>query len=159
MNQVTRNYKDEIAELASPVIESERMELVDLECLKIKSRWLVRLYIDKDGGVTLDDCAQISREIGDVLDIHDIPPGPYTLEVSSPGLNRPLVKDADFLKYQGFMARLRLRDKLNGARNFRGRLAGYLEEAGEKIIILDVEGKMIRIPKNVLDKAKLEYEL
>jgi ribosome maturation factor RimP len=158
MNQATRTYKEKIAKLVEPVIESEKMELVDLECLKMQSRWLVRVYIDKDGGVTFDDCTQISHQMGDLLDIYDIPPGPYTLEVSSPGLDRPLVKDVDFVRYQGHLVRIRLREKMDGAKNFRGRLLEYLEDAGEKIIVLDVEGKIVRIPKDALDKAKLEYE-
>jgi len=64
----------------------------------MKSRWLVRIYMDREeGGVTVDDCALISHQLGDLLDVHDVPPGPYTLEVSSPGLDRPLSRDKDFL--------------------------------------------------------------
>jgi ribosome maturation factor RimP len=158
MNQATQTYKEKIAQLVEPIIESEKMELVDLECLKMQSRWLVRLYIDKVGGVTLDDCTQISHQVGDFLDIHNIPPAPYTLEVSSPGLNRPLVKDLDFMRYQGHLVRIRLREKIEGIKNFRGRLIGFSEEEGKKFIVLDVEGKIFRIPKDALNKANLEYE-
>ena len=156
--KLSDDEEEKIEKLIEPIIESEKKELVDLECLKMKSRWVVRVYIDKAGGVTLDDCAEISHQLGDVLDIHDVPPGPYTLEVSSPGLDRPLVKDGDFVRYQGRLVKIRLREKIEGAKNFRGRLVGFLEEEGRKMVVLDVEGKIFRIPKEVLNKANLEYE-
>ena len=158
MDQAIQTYKEKIKMLIEPIIESEKMELVDLECLKVKSRWVVRVYIDKCGGVTLDDCAEISHQVGDFLDIHDVPPGPYTLEVSSPGLDRPLVKDGDFVRYQGHLVKIRFREKMEGAKNFRGRLVGFLEEEGRKTVVLDVEGKIFHIPKEMLNKANLEYE-
>jgi ribosome maturation factor RimP len=159
MNQAHTTYKEKIEWLIKPLVESENMELVNVECLRMKSRWLVRVYIDKEGGVTLGDCTEISHQVGDVLDIHDIPPGPYTLEVSSPGLDRPLVKDADFLKYRGHLVRVRLREKAEGSRNLRGRLMDFQEEDGKKILVLEVEGKTFRIPKENLVRANLVYEL
>jgi ribosome maturation factor RimP len=78
-------YREEIIGLIEPVIESEGLELVELECLRMKTRWLVRIFIDREGGATLDDCASISHQAGDLLNVHDLPPGPYTLEVSTPG--------------------------------------------------------------------------
>ncbi len=158
MNRAPAVYKEKIEGLIQPLIESENMELVQVECLRMKSRWLVRVYIDKEGGVTLDDCSEISHQIGDLLDIHDVPPGPYTLEVSSPGLDRPLVKDGDFVKYRGRLVRVRLREKAEGSRNLRGRLVDLQEEEGRKILVLDVEGKTFRIPKENLVRANLEYE-
>ena len=100
-----QGYQDRIKELIGPAIESESMELVDVECLKMNTRWLVRLFIDKERGVTLDDCQKISHLVGDILDVHEMPPGPYTLEVSSPGLDRPLTRDKDFLEIQGAESR------------------------------------------------------
>ncbi|MBA4423155.1 MAG: ribosome maturation factor, partial [Syntrophus sp. (in: bacteria)] len=83
--------EEQIRQLAEPVLASVGMELIQVECLKMKTRWVVRIYMDREqGGVTLDDCALISNQLGDLLDVHDVPPGPYTLEVSSPGLDRPL---------------------------------------------------------------------
>ncbi len=119
MNVSTPAYKEKIEQLILPVIEAENMELVDVECLKMKSRWLVRIYVDKEGGVTIDDCSNISRQVGDILDVHDTPPGSYTLEVSSPGLDRPLVRDVDFLKALGRMITVRLREKMEGSKNFQ----------------------------------------
>ena len=78
------------------MIESEGMEIVDVECLKMKFRWLVRIYIDKEEGVTIADCSEISKQAGDSLDVYDVLPGSYTLEVSSPGLDRSLTRDKDF---------------------------------------------------------------
>jgi ribosome maturation factor RimP len=158
MNQATYTYKEKIEELILPVIEADKMELVDVECLKMKSRWLVRIYVDKEGGVTLDDCSNVSHQIGDILDVHDVPPGSYTLEVSSPGLDRPLVRDGDFSKVLGRMVKVRLREKMEGSKNFRGRLAGFTEEEGRKILILDVDGRTFRMPREMVVKANLVYE-
>jgi len=156
---VQRAYEERIRELAEPVAEAEGMELVAVECLKMKSRWLVRLYLDKEGGVTLGDCAVVSNQVGDILDVHDVPPGPYTLEVSSPGLDRPLVRDKDFLKYRGAEVSVRLDEKLEGSRNFRGVLLDYIEEDGKKMLLIDVSGTIRRIPREKVAKAHLEYKL
>ena len=156
---MSKPYREKIIELIEPVIESEDMEIVDVQCLRMKTRWLVRLYIDKEGGVTIDDCTNVSHQLGDLLDVYDMPPGPYTLEVSSPGLDRPLARDKDFIRYKGSKIRVRLTDKIEGSRNFRGTLEDFLEENGVKIIILDVDGKQYRIPKESVAKANLEYEL
>jgi ribosome maturation factor RimP len=97
--------------------------------------------------------------VGDLLDVYEMPPGPYTLEVSSPGLDRPLARDKDFIRYKGSKIRVRLTGKIEGIWNFRGTLEDFLEENGEKIIILAVDGKKYRIPKESVAKAHLEYEL
>ncbi|MBE9545906.1 MAG: ribosome maturation factor RimP [Proteobacteria bacterium] len=141
-----------------PVIESEDMELVDVECLKMKSRWLVRIYMDKEGGITLDDCSEISNQVGDLLDIHEAPPGPYILEVSSPGLDRPLAREKDFIKYRGHKIKVKVRDSLDGKKIFRGKLVDFLDEDGEKILVIDAKGNTYRIPRETVVKANLEYE-
>jgi ribosome maturation factor RimP len=153
-----RDYRKIIQELIEPAISAEKMEVVEVECLKMKTRWLVRIYIDKEGGVTLDDCRNISRLAGDILDVHEIPPGPYTLEVSSPGLDRPLTRDKDFARFTGEKIAVKTKEKIEGSRNFRGILVGYEEEAGEKTVVLDIEGKTLRIPQNNILKAHLEYQ-
>jgi ribosome maturation factor RimP len=89
-----------------------------------KARTL-RIYLDKPGGVTLDDCATVSREVGTILDVEDvIPGGQYTLEVSSPGLDRKLTKTADYERFAGSLVKLQTREAVNGSRNFQGRLQG-----------------------------------
>ena len=107
----------------------------------------------------MDDCAVISAQLGDILDVHDIPAGPYTLEVSSPGLDRPLVKDKDFCKYQGSKVRISLRAKREGNRNFVGVLTDYRKEGDTMVIVLEVAGRTYVIPREEVAKANLEYEL
>ena len=158
MADANRPYEEKIRQLAEPLLAEEGMEIVLVECLRMKSRWLVRLYIDKEGGVTLNDCSAISHQLGDILDVHDIPRGSYTLEVSSPGLDRPLTRDKDFIKYTGSKVRITVGAKMEGIRNFRGKLIDYLEENGEKILLIEVDGRMYRIPKKEVTKARLDYE-
>ncbi|HET6459340.1 MAG TPA: ribosome maturation factor RimP [Syntrophales bacterium] len=152
-------YRDKIRRLIEPVIESEGMEIIDLECLKMKYRWLVRIYIDKERGVTINDCSEISKQVGDVLDVYDVLPGAYTLEVSSPGLNRPLTRDKDFIKYRGSTVRIKTGEKLDGVKNFHGILNDYLDENGMKTLIVDVSGKVYHIPRDMVVKAHLVYEI
>jgi len=151
--------EEQIRQLAEPVLASTGMELVQVECLRMKARWVVRIYIDREkGGVTLDDCALISNQLGDLLDVHDVPPGPYTLEVSSPGLDRPLQRDKDFLKYRGSRIDLHLREKIDGRRHFRGELTDYEEGEGGNILVVRIAGKTYRIPREAVLKANLVYE-
>ncbi|MBW2594431.1 MAG: ribosome maturation factor RimP [Deltaproteobacteria bacterium] len=158
MDCSTQSYREKIMELVDPVVESEQMELVDVECLKGQSSWMVRIYIDREGGVTLDDCAGISGEIGDLLDINEIPPGPYNLEISSPGLDRPLARDRDFIRYAGHRVRINVAEKIDKRRNFKGRLVDFVEKDGELVLVVDVEGKIYNIPRNMVVKANLQYE-
>ena len=153
-------HEEQIRQLAEPLLASGGMELVQVECLKMKSRWLVRIYMDREeGGVTLDDCALISNQLGDLLDVHDVPPGSYTLEVSSPGLDRPLHRDKDFLKYRGARINLRLEEKIEGQRHVRGELLDYEDGDDGKILVVKADGKTFRIPRETVAKANLEYEL
>jgi ribosome maturation factor RimP len=152
--------EQQIRELAEPVLASVGLELVQVECLKMKARWVVRIYMDrKEGGVTLDDCALISNQLGDLLDVHDVPPGPYTLEVSSPGLDRPLQRDEDFLKYRGSRINVRVKEKIDGRRHFCGVMTDYEDGEGGKVLVVTVGGKTYRIPREAMVKANLVYEL
>jgi ribosome maturation factor RimP len=153
-------HEERIWQLAEPLLASAGMELVHVECLKMKTRWLVRIYMDREeGGVTVDDCALISHQLGDLLDVHDVPPGPYTLEVSSPGLDRPLHRDKDFLKYRGSRINLRLDSKIDGRRHFRGELVDYEDDENGKVIVVRDAGQIFRIPREAVAKANLEYAL
>lgn len=154
-----QTHAEQIRQLAEPLLTSEGMELILVECLKMRTHWLVRIYMDREGGVTVDDCAKISTQLGDLLDVHDTPPGPYTLEVSSPGLDRPLDRDQDFLKYRGSRVHLRLVEKIEGRRDCRGELVGYEDSDDGKVLVVKVEGKTFRIPRKTVAKANLEYEL
>jgi ribosome maturation factor RimP len=119
---------------------------------------VVRIYIDKEGGVTVDDCAEISNQVGDILDIYDAVNGSYDLEVSSPGIDRPLIRDKDFIKYKGYKIRVRLSEALDGRKNFCGTLTDFIEKEEEKILIIDMEGKIYNVPTGILVKANLQYE-
>ena|GEM_PF-45146 len=159
MVETDQTYREKIVGLIEPIVESEQMELVDVECLRGPSRWMVRIYIDKEGGVTLDDCAMISGETGDVLDIHETPPAPYDLEISSPGLDRPLAKDRDFVRYEGCQVRILVAEKIEGKKNFKGRLVKFLDNEGEKSLVIDVKGMLYTIPRSMVVKANLKYEI
>jgi ribosome maturation factor RimP len=114
------------------------MELVDLEYRREGRRWVLRLFVDKDGGVTLDDCAYISRELGDLLDVKEAIPQAYVLEVSSPGLNRRVRKEEDFSRFAGRKIKLRLVSPIEGRKNIVGQLVGI--EDGE-VIVAAAEGR------------------
>jgi ribosome maturation factor RimP len=151
-------YEEKIRALIEPAIEAEGMELILSECLMMKGRWIVRLYVDKPGKVTIDDCSVVSQLVGDILDVHDVPPAAYTLEVSSPGLNRPLARDKDFVKYCGQRVSIQTMVKIDGIRNFRGVLVDYVDKDGQKALLLEVEGKSCTIPRKAILNAHLEYD-
>ena len=155
LDRMFDDLKEKIWQLAQPVATSEGLELIHVECLKMHTRWIVRLYLDKNGGVTIDDCTSISNQLGDLLDIQDLIKGTYTLEVSSPGFDRPISRDQDFIKYEGFKVNIKTEIKIEGIKNFRGILSNYIEEAGHKIILIDVSGKTYRIPKSEIVKTNL----
>ena len=151
-------FQDKIRALAEPLVESEGMELIHVECLKVKSRWIVRLYMDKEGGVTIEDCSLVSNQLGDLLDVHDVPPGPYTLEVSSPGLDRPLSRDEDFLKFRGSRVTVKTKEKIDGVQNFAGVLQDYRDDVEGKTLIIDVAGRIFQVPRNKIVKANIQYD-
>lgn len=158
------DLKDKIWQLAEPVVTSEGMDLICVECVKMHSRWVFRLFLDKEDGITLNDCTTISNQLGDILDVHDLSHGPYTLEVSSPGLDRPISRDCDFERFKGSKVKIKTLVKIDGARNFQGTLVDYVEEEGRKVARVDVAGKTISIPKieiakaNLLDETAMETE-
>jgi ribosome maturation factor RimP len=149
------DVKEKIRQLAEPVIVSEGMELVHVESVKMHTRWIIRLFLDKENGVTLDDCANISNQLGDIFDIREVIKGAYTLEISSPGIDRPLSRDQDFVKYKNSKVNIKTNVKIEGIKNFHGILLDYIEEAGQKLVLIDIAGKIHRIPKQDIAKANL----
>lgn len=149
------DLKEKVRLLAEPVVAAEGMELIHVECLKMHTGWIVRLYLDKEGGVTLDDCTVASNQLGDILDIHELIAGHYVLEVSSPGLDRPISRDQDFVKYTGSEVNIKTSLKIEGVRNFHGVMVDFKEENGQKVILIEVAGKTYRIPKDEIVRAKL----
>ena len=155
-SQRTAEVVERVRTVAEPILADRRLELVEVEFRREARGWILRLYMDRSGGVTLEDCERVSRELGDHLDVEDVIDHPYHLEVSSPGLDRPLTRDADFLGFVGKTARITTHGAVEGQRNFRGRLAGLAEGA----VLLDLaDGRQVRIPRGLIAKARLEIEL
>ena len=149
------DVKEKIRQLAEPVVVSEGIELIHVECVKMHARWIIRLFLDKENGVTLADCANISNQLGDLFDIREVIKGAYTLEVSSPGFDRPLSRDQDFVKYKNSKVNIKTNIKIEGIKNFHGILLGCIEETGQKLVLIDIAGKIHRIPKQDIAKANL----
>ena len=145
--------RDKIFSLIEPVLEDSGFELVEVEYLSMHGRWILRLYIDKEGGVTIDDCADISRDLGDIIDVKEIIDHEYVLEVSSPGLNRPLRKEKDFIRVIGNAIKLKMTSDMDGQKNFTGRLKDYKN----RIIYLETDGKLVELPIDDVEKANLIY--
>jgi ribosome maturation factor RimP len=152
--EAQKQVRQQVEQLAEALVVSEGMELVDLEFRREGRRWMLRLFIDKDGGVTLDDCANISRELGDLLDVKDVIPQSYVLEVSSPGLNRRLRKKEHFSRFAGQKVRLRLVAPIDGRKNIVGELEGVEDE---EVIVAAPEGRYSIAMKEIA-KANLIYE-
>jgi ribosome maturation factor RimP len=145
-----------IAGIAEQFATSLQLEVVLVEIKGDGSRSIIRVYIDKPNGVTLDDCEQFSKRFSVLLDVEDLIPFSYTLEVSSPGLNRPLAKESDFLRFCGKDARVRTRRPIEGQKNFKGKIVGV--NAGQ--VELEVlPGKQIGIALIDIEKANLIADL
>ncbi len=120
---------DKVREIAERVAQSSGLELVDLELLGGGKARMLRIYIDKPGGVTHEDCSNFSREVGTIFDVEEaVPGGSYVLEVSSPGLDRKLSKPEEFQRFTGSLVKLTTRDPVNGNRHFEGRLRAFHDD-------------------------------
>ncbi len=142
-------------DLAEPVVLSKGMELVEVEWQKERQGWVLRIYIDKPGGVTLGDCVRISEIIGDLLDVKDFIHHSYHLEVSSPGIERPLRKREDFRRFAGDKVKITLKSPLEGRKNFTGILLGMEEED----VLLETDSGLVKIPYEEIKKARLKTEI
>ena len=118
------NTEAKVLHILEPIIAEKGLELVDLEFVKEGVNWYLRVYIDKDGGVNIDDCEAVSRALEVKLDEKDPIEQAYILEVSSPGIDRPLKKDADFVKYQGEIIDVKLYKAQDGSKQYQGKLLG-----------------------------------
>ena len=143
--------KGELIKLLEPTVDHLGYELTDLE-LKLGGRdGLVRLFIDAQDGIGVEDCETVSRQVSAILDVEDPIPGNYTLEVSSPGLDRTLTKPAHFQRFMGEDVRVKLRFPLDGRRNFRGALAAVDDENIEVV----VDGQSHSLPLSTIESARL----
>lgn len=149
-----------VTALADSLLSPQGMELVDVEYKREGRHMVLRLFVDKAGGITLDDCAQVSREFSEILDVEDFISDNFTLEVSSPGLNRPLKSDADYDRYRGRLVKIRTYELTEDeAGNRRKTFLGDLEGLAEGIVTLRLrEGQVARIPLAAIARANLEFE-
>ena len=151
---VPQEIIDRVRQLTDPLLENQGLELVEVEFRREARGWVLRLYVDKEGGVTLEDCAQISQEIGRNLDVEDFILSPYVLEVSSPGLTRPLRARKDFTKYRDRLIKVITTHPFEGRRYFKGMLRGV----DETEIRIEVDGKEFQIPLSDIGRANLELD-
>jgi ribosome maturation factor RimP len=143
-----------VTESVTPVLDEMGFELVDIEYLSQYGRWVLRIYADKEGGITLDECARVSREVGNLLDVKDLIPNEYVLEVSSPGLNRPLKKEKDFERAIGKKVKIKMVAPINGRRRF----TGYLKKVMQGTVYLEIDNNLFALSLKDIEKASLVYD-
>lgn len=154
---------EQVEGLVLPIIEDLGLELVDIEYQREGHGWVLRLYLDKEGGITLDDCAEASREISTLLDVEDVIGTAYNLEVSSPGLDRPLKKLTDFERFSGQPAKIRtcLSCDPDGRGQKRRTFNGVLQGVREGRVVLlqtDSKGGEVEFDLAQIEKANLVFE-
>lgn len=157
-------HKDDICgrvtAIAQPILESLRIELVDIEYRRSGKELILCLFIDKEGGVTIDDCADVSRELSAIIDIEDFIPGNFNLEVSSPGLDRPLKKNSDYEKFAGRLVKIKTYEPFqDDAGNRRKTFLGHLVGLKDGLVVVKLtEGQTASIPLERVAKANLDFE-
>jgi len=147
MQEELEKIEKKIEELLAPLLEERRMVLVDLELKGAGRRYVLRIFVDKEGGISVNDCAELSEELSYILDVEDPVPGPYILEVSSPGLDRVLKKERELKWARGKKVRI-LTDS--------GEEKGRLEEVQEETLTLDKDGKEIKVNRKDIKKIQLD---
>jgi len=140
-----------VENFAEPVLDDMGLELVEVQFRQESGGWILRLFIDREGGVTVDDCASVSRQTSAYLEVEDCIDHAYSLEVSSPGLERPLKRKEDFIRFSGRKARVKLKDPVNGQRVF----FGMLGPVSGNILLLDTDGQQMEIALDAIQRARL----
>lgn len=151
-----KSIAERVQEIAEQVAIDHGLELVHAEVAGPENKPIVRVFIDKPNGVTHDDCSEVSLHLGTILDVEDFIHASYTLEVSSPGLERGLYKRADYERFAGSDAKMKTRQPIDGQRNFRGRLLGI---DGSDVLFDDRTNGKVRIPLDLITKANLEVDV
>jgi ribosome maturation factor RimP len=151
----TKKIINGVSPLVEGFLHESGMEMVDLEFRFESGRWILRIFIDKEGGVTVDDCANVNKELGYLIEAKNIIDYHYVFEVSSPGLNRPLRKEKDFIRSMGKMIKLELARPVNKRSKFTGRLTNVRE--GMISLLVD-DGSLVELPLSEIDKARVKYE-
>ncbi len=149
MNEIVA---ERVWEIAEPLVTHEGLEMVDVEFRRESRGMVLRLYLDREGGVSLDDLTHVSRQLGDLLDVHDAVPGPYTLELSSPGINRRLRRPEHFRRYLGKRVRVRTAGAVAGRRGF----VGTLQSVDAEGIVVEEDAGSHRI--RFIEIAQANYE-
>ena len=147
------NTEKRIEELIQPTVTEMGYELVDVEFVKEGSNWYLRIFIDKEGGVTIDDCEAVSKTLEKIFDEKDPIEQAYFLEISSPGIDRPLKKKEDFIKYNGEMVDIKLYKPYEGSKEYTGKLVGYDENDGT--VTIEVDDKNIAFTKKEIAGIRL----
>ncbi|MDM8536134.1 ribosome maturation factor RimP [Desulfobacterales bacterium HSG17] len=140
-----------VADLAEPLCETEGLELVHIEFQREAQGRILRLYIDKPGGVKLDDCVCISRQLSDLLDVSIEQDIAYSLEVSSPGLDRPLGKESDYEMFKGRIVMIKTSQPVEGKNKYQGTLLGI----SDRVVSILVNDKTVLIPHDLINRARL----
>lgn len=151
---------ERVTEIVAGIGAPLGIDLVDLEYKREGRDMVLRLFLEKEGGITLDDCADVSRQLSDILDVEDFMPDHYNLEVSSPGICRPLKKTADYERFAGHVVKVKTFDMLaDDAGNKRKTFTGKLVGIADGVISIDLtEGQHASIPLDKVAKANLEFE-
>ncbi|MFQ5470185.1 MAG: ribosome maturation factor RimP [Gammaproteobacteria bacterium] len=145
------NKTSSLHSLVVPIVSSLGYELVGIEQATQQQGVVVRIYIDKEDGITIDDCERVSHQISGVFEVEDPIKGHYVLEVSSPGLDRPLFEAEHFERFSGNHIKLRLHRAIDGRRNFTGLLQGLKDDE----VIMEVDGEKVYLPFRDIEKARL----
>jgi len=151
---MTKSILDKVRQLAETKISGLGLELVDVEYVKEGAHWYLRIYIDKEGGVDIDDCATVSHMMSEALDRENPIPQAYMLEVSSPGIERPLRKKEDYEKHKGELISVYPSEPFQGYTSFTGYLKGLVDNQ----IILEYDGQEMIIPFDLVNKAHITFE-
>lgn len=147
---------ERIKEIAARVAEKNDLEPVNVQAVGSKNNLTIRVFIDKEGGVTHEDCVTVSREIESILDSEDFIPSAYLLEVSSPGLERELYSLKDFERFAGKLAKVKTNTQIDGQKHFRGRIGGV---ENDEIAFEDKTRGIVRFPFSAVAKANLEIDI
>jgi len=140
-----------VESFARPILDDLGLELVEVQFRRESGGWILRLFIDREGGVNLDDCASVSRQVSSYLEVEELIDHAYNLEVSSPGLERPLKRKEDFVRFAGRKVRVKLKEPIDGQRVFFGLLGPV---AGETLT-LDIDGQQMEIDLDAVARARL----
>jgi len=141
-------------ELFEPVVKGMGFDLIEIEHFPNPKHGVLRLYIDKPEGVVIEDCSDVSRQISALIDVEEPVSGQFNLEVSSPGLDRPLRRVKDFQRFVGSLVKLKMVMPLEGQRNFKGRLL----RADEDVVVIETDTEELSLPMNAIEKARIVPE-